>query len=56
MNDVYGYGRVIIPENYEEIHVPSGQGTAFWIKKETQYQEIIRDLQDYVKELDWENR
>jgi hypothetical protein len=56
VNDVYGYGRVIIPENYEEIHVPSGQGTAFWIKKETKYQEIICDLQDYVKELDWENR
>jgi hypothetical protein len=47
-NDVYGYGRVIVPDNYVEIFVPYGQGTAFWIKNEEQYAEIIKALQDYV--------
>ncbi len=48
LDDVYGYGRVVVPENYIEIHVPFGMGTAFWIKNEDKYVEIIKDLQDYV--------
>jgi hypothetical protein len=48
LDDVYGYGRIIVPENYIEIHVPFGMGTAFWIKNEDQYLPLIKDLQDYV--------
>lgn len=48
LDDVYGYGRLVIPDNYEEIHVPFGMGTAFWVKKEAQYQELINDLHEYA--------
>jgi hypothetical protein len=47
-NDVYGYGRIVVPENYVEIYVPFGMGTAFWVKNEDKYQNIIKDLQDYA--------
>lgn len=47
LDDVYGYGRVIIPENYEEIYIPFGMGTAFWIKKEGQYRDLIEALKEY---------
>lgn len=48
LDDVYGYGRLIIPENYIEIYVPFGMGTAFWIKHEESYFSLIQKLQDYV--------
>lgn len=47
-SDVYGYGRLAIPSNYVEIHVPFGMGTAFWVKNEPQYRGVIKGLQDYV--------
>jgi hypothetical protein len=46
-NDVYGYGRVVVPENYVEIRVPFGMGTAFWVKKEDKYLDVVKGLQDY---------
>ncbi len=48
INDVYGYGRIVVPANYVEIYIPFGMGTAFWIKQEDPYLEIIKDLQDYA--------
>lgn len=48
LNDVYGYGRIKIPDNYVEIHVPYGNGTAFWIENSTKYTKIIEDLQAYA--------
>lgn len=48
LHDVYGYGRVIVPDNYIEIHVPFGMGTAFWVKNEDKYREVIANLQNYV--------
>ena len=47
-DDVYGYRRIVAPENYEEIHIPKGMGTVFWVKKEEKYLEIIQDLQNYA--------
>lgn len=47
LDDVYGYGRIVVPENYVEIHVPFGMGTAFWVKNEEQYFEVINELQNY---------
>lgn len=48
IDDVYGYDRVQIPANYVEIHVPFGMGTAFWVKMEEPYLNIIRELLEYV--------
>lgn len=48
LDDVYGYGRLVIPDNYEEIYVSFGMGTAFWVKKEPKYQEVIKELKNYV--------
>lgn len=47
LTDVYGYGRVKAPDNYIEIFIPHGMGTAFWIKNTKEYAEIIQDLQKY---------
>ena len=51
LNDVYGYARIIVPENYVEIHISKGMGTAFWVKKEDKYLEIIKDLQNYANSV-----
>ena len=48
LDDVYGYGRIRVPENYIEIYIPFGMGTAFWVKNEAKYFELIKDLQDYA--------
>jgi len=48
LNDVYGYGRVKAPDNYVEIYVSYGMGTAFWVENSEKYAEIIRDLQEYA--------
>lgn len=50
LNDVYGYDRIVVPNNYEEIVVPFGMGTAFWVKKEKKYQTIIQDLKAYASQ------
>lgn len=49
-DDLYGYCRMEIPENYEEIHLPAS-GTTAWILKETKYQELIEELNNYAKAL-----
>jgi hypothetical protein len=43
-NDVYGYSRVKTPQEYEEIYIPTSQGTTVWILKEAQYQPLIDSL------------
>lgn len=40
-NDVYGYSRVVTPDNYEEIYSDKGGGTTLWIKKEDKFKELI---------------
>jgi hypothetical protein len=47
LSDVYGYGRVKAPDNYVEIYISYGMGTAFCIKNTKEYAELIRDLQKY---------
>ena len=47
--DIYGYGRVVVPDNYVEIRVPFGMGTAFWVKNEPEYFGVIQSLQEYCK-------
>lgn len=48
IDDIYGYGRIEVPDNYEEIYIAKGMGTAFWVKKEFQYLSLIRALQNYA--------
>ncbi|HRD56147.1 MAG TPA: hypothetical protein PLC42_07100 [Parachlamydiaceae bacterium] len=48
LDDVYGYGRIEVPENYVEIYVQKGMGTAFWIKNEFQYASLIEKLNNYA--------
>lgn len=49
-DDVYGYSRIITPDNYEEIHIPQGQGMTVWIIKKDQFSELSEDLKNYAKE------
>ena len=51
VNDVYGYSWLKIPDNYEEIHFSTGQGTTAWILKKEEYQELIDALRTYAKTL-----
>jgi len=48
-NDVYGYSRLKIPDNYEEIFFSTGQGTTAWILKKEEYQGLIDELTKYAK-------
>lgn len=45
VNEVWGYGRVETPEDYEEIYIPSPQGTTVWIAKKAEYSDLIEKLQ-----------
>ena len=47
-DNVYGYGRIQVPENYVQIHILRGMGLDFWVKNEPQYAEVIKDLQAYA--------
>lgn len=51
LDDVYGYGRVVVPINYEEVYVAEGMGTSFWINKDARYQEVLNDLKSYINSL-----
>lgn len=48
-HDVYGYSRLKIPDNYEEIFFSTGQGTTAWILKKEEYRELIDELTNYAK-------
>ena len=48
-DDVYGYARVVTPENYEEIFIRLGNGLTAWIKKDSAYQGVIEELMSYAK-------
>lgn len=39
-NDVYGYSRIVTPEDYEEIYLQDEQGTTAWILKSEKYEEL----------------
>lgn len=43
-NDVWGYGRLQVPDDYEEIYLPTSQGTTAWIAKKSSYQPLIENL------------
>lgn len=43
MIDVYGYRRIVTPENYEEISLPE-QGVCVWVKKDEKYKNFAETL------------
>jgi hypothetical protein len=51
-NDVYGYSRIITPENYEEIEIAYGQGTTIWIQKQPSFETLIQAMQTYAKSFE----
>ena len=44
-NDVYGYWRVITPDNYEEIYFADYE-TTIWVIKNEKFQDLIQKLQE----------
>lgn len=49
VDDVYGYSRIVVPDNYQEIHIPKGFGTTIWVKKDEKYKEFIREMLAYAQ-------
>ncbi|MBI2743543.1 MAG: hypothetical protein HYX48_06470 [Chlamydiales bacterium] len=49
--DVYGYSRIRVPEDYEEIYFPHGSGTTAWIVKKEPFKNLILSLKKYAKGL-----
>ncbi|MBI2743544.1 MAG: hypothetical protein HYX48_06475 [Chlamydiales bacterium] len=49
-DDIYGYGRIQTPDNYEEIYIPKGAGTTAWVSRSPEYKEIAQDLKKYALE------
>ncbi len=44
--DVYGYSRIVTPENYEELFANTGQGVSIWVRKQEKYQALIKKLKE----------
>ena len=54
-NDVYGYSRIITPENYEEIYISYGQGTMVWILKNEKNNDLMDAIKNYAKRVEEEH-
>lgn len=50
-DDVYGYSRLVTPENYEEIYIPTGAGTTIWVIKNDQFSKFAQEMKKYASEL-----
>lgn len=50
-DDVYGYSRIVTPDNYEELFIPAGQGTTVWVIKKDAYMDLTQSLKNYIKDL-----
>jgi hypothetical protein len=48
--DVYGYFRLHVPEDYEEIYLPGGSGTTVWVTKKESFTAFTENLKKYVDE------
>ncbi len=47
-DDIYGYSRIVTPDNYEEIHLQEGLGTLLWIKKTPELQDLIDHFKSHA--------
>lgn len=49
LQDVYGYRKIIPPNNYETFYIPSGKGTLVWIQKKKSNESLIEAYSEYVR-------
>ena len=49
--DVYGYSRVVTPDNYEEIPIAYGMGFTVWVEKIEKNQKLIHELKNYAQQF-----
>ncbi len=49
--DVYGYSRIVTPEDYEEIFIPHGCGTTLWVVKNEKFAQFAEALKKYANKL-----
>ncbi len=49
LDDVYGYSKIVTPQNYEEIFIPIGMGTTAWVIKDEKYKKLTARLQEYAQ-------
>lgn len=49
--DLYGYSKVVTPEDYEEIYISAVQGTTVWIKKTDEFRELAEEMKKYAKRI-----
>ncbi len=47
-SDLYGYTRVVTPDDYEEIYISKGGGTTVWIQKNNKWNELVQVLKNYA--------
>lgn len=45
----YGFNRLIVPDDYEEIHFSTGVGTTAWVRKTDALLPLIQVLKDHAK-------
>jgi hypothetical protein len=50
-NDVYGYWRLRVSDDYEEIFLPGDSGMTLWIAKKEIYRTFTESLKDYAASL-----
>jgi hypothetical protein len=43
-DDLWCYSRVVTPDNYEEIFIPTKEGTTIWISKKPEFEKLINAL------------
>jgi len=46
-DDVYGYSRIAVPEDYEEIFLPGGSGTTAWVLKSGKYNRLAEKFKQF---------
>lgn len=51
IDDLYGYTQIVVPDDYEEIFFPQGQGTTMWILKKKELEKLILTLKQYARSL-----
>ena len=50
-DDKFGYTRLQVPEDYDELFLKGGNGTTVWISKQEKYQKLADTLKQYAQTL-----
>jgi hypothetical protein len=49
VNDLYGFSRLVTPDDYEEIYIPTDRGTTLWIAKKDTLHALTQEMKDYAQ-------